>query len=114
MFSMKKFGVAVAILSLIANAAAACDMVVVTPKGSADGSMIWAKNSNRNNEECMTVTTPTANASHKLPPVAFLTILKSSRTEIRNRSPLRIFMAMMLSGNTCMNTDMNIGYPGGK
>ena len=54
MFSMKKFGVAVAMLSLIANAAAACDMVVVTPKGSADGSMIWAKNSNRNNEECMT------------------------------------------------------------
>ena len=54
MFSMKKFGVAVAILSLVANAAAACDMVVVTPKGSADGSMIWAKNSNRNNEECMT------------------------------------------------------------
>lgn len=50
----KKFSVAVALLSLIANAALACDQVVVLPKASADGNMIWGKNSNRNNEECMT------------------------------------------------------------
>ena len=51
---LRKLSVAMAIVSLVASVAAACDMVVVTPKGSADGNMMWAKNSNRNNEECMT------------------------------------------------------------
>jgi secernin len=51
---LKKLSVAVTLLSMFANAAAACDMVVVTPKGSADGTMMWGKNSNRDNEECMT------------------------------------------------------------
>ena len=38
----------------VCGAVLACDQLVVLGKASADGNVIWAKNSNRPNEECMT------------------------------------------------------------